>query len=428
VLNQWLDIPLEKMTYEWLVKLITVLETSTGITESPWVEVKSQRNGQNVAEAVMALANADGGLVLVGISDDKAKQGHTAIDRIVGIPKRDYEALPLSLSASLRDGMPEIQPIAVPGSENIVLVLRVDADAFTHPVVVAGKVKIRVESSSINADRLTIERLVARDKGGPGAGMGLVTPFNSENMPFWESGYEPYATIRIAGSLELTRQVLERPWLPSASVTATRRGVEHLVIPDAVWMMGALFQRVLDEARPWHLDWRRERDIRLTIQPKDENRWPLGALGAGVHLALSGQTLYVLVASWLSPSEKSEPLSLVDLHHLLCGLLVSSRDLLYRVADSLKPATAKRWNSWKGWLQPTNNSTVIDTVVDLTRWERASTMGGGGYLLPEYTVPDVSGSSFDALVREWILLFLAANGCLDHEEDVALLNSPAWLK
>jgi predicted HTH transcriptional regulator len=114
----WLDIPGDEMTFEWLAELIGVLESTTGVSESSWIEIKSQRNGPNIAEAIAALANAGGGLVLVGILDDKDSKGEVGIGRIVGVPKDEYEAISSSLAGYFGKEMPEIRTIAVEGNSD----------------------------------------------------------------------------------------------------------------------------------------------------------------------------------------------------------------------------------------------------------------------------------------------------------------------
>jgi hypothetical protein len=324
--------------------------------------------------------------------------------------------------------LPEIQSIAVEGSQRIVLVLRVDADAFDHPVVVSGRVKIRVASSSINADRAIIEQLVDRDRGGssPQAG-GFVVPFSPENVPFWDSTSPPYATFRVTGSLQLTRQVLQRPWLSSKAIRAARQSLESSVVPESLWLRGALVERLLSHPRRWKLDWRRANDCRITVEPKDPSHWPIQALGGGAQVVLSQQTLYAVVAAWLPVSDRSAPLQIEDVHSLLLGLLLTCRDLLTDAAAAMTPAAALRWTGWTGWIQPADSSAPIDVVVDFSRWARATTGGTGGCLLPRYTTKNVYGSAFDELVREWLLLFLATNGILDHETDIETFKPPDWL-
>ncbi len=428
-MNNWLEVPRESMTYDWLVDLLDVLESSSGVTESPWIEVKSRRDGPNVAEAVGSLANADGGIVLVGVLDASDAKGARAADRIVGVPAREYENLTMSLRSSLEDGVPEIVPIAIPNeSGSIVLVLRVDAEAFAHPVVVSGKVKIRVGSSSINADRLTVERLVDRDRQpSPVAYQGHVIPINAESMPFWDHTYQPYATFRVVGSLRLPHEVLQHAWFPSPTVRAAVQSLGGAVLPDRQWLMGALAHRASQSPRPWTLEFRRAQDFRMNIQPHAGSKWPLGAAGAGAYVAMNGQILTSVLAVWLAPQEDAGPLALNDIHDVLLSLLVTCRDLLLALAETMTPTAPTRWGGWTGWIQPRDNSELIDTVVDLSRWERAAPTGGSAQLLPETSLLDVDGASFCALVHEWLLLLLATNGVLGHEDDIEALHTPDWL-
>lgn len=362
----WLDIPADEMTYEWLVELIELLESTTGVTESPWIEVKSKRDGPNVAEAVGALANASGGLVIVGLLDDKDSNGAIGAARIVGVPKKEYEAISTSLAAFLANEMPEIRTIALESNpDRIVIVLRVDSDAFAHPVVVSGRVKVRAESSSINADREMIERLVHRDQNLSNPGNGIYpAPVNPEHVSFWDPSFTPFGAFRINTSMLLNRQVLNQPWIPSVVVLAAQRMMELANIPTAQWLMGALYDRELIEERHWSIDVRRVRDFRLSIAPNNPDRWPLGATGAGVAVGLNGQRLNVDLAVWFTPTEKAQPISLEDAHVLLLAMLVSTRDLLEVVVESLTPSWPGRWGSWKGWIQPSARNAPMSDLLD----------------------------------------------------------------
>ena len=59
--------------------------------------------------------------------------------------------------------------------------------------------------------------------------------------------------------------------------------------------------------------------------------------------------------------------------------------------------------------------------------ERGAPTGGSAQLLPETSLLDVDGASFCALVHEWLLLLLATNGVLGHEDDIEALHTPDWL-
>jgi hypothetical protein len=52
----------------------------------------------------------------------------------------------------------------MPDGQRLVLVLRVDADAVPHPVMVSGRVLFRIPGHSVPADRRRVLDLVARDQ------------------------------------------------------------------------------------------------------------------------------------------------------------------------------------------------------------------------------------------------------------------------
>jgi hypothetical protein len=85
---------------------------------------------------------------------------------IVGVPAGEYDALVGSLRSYIPEAMPEVIVVAVPGAQRLVLVLRVDADAVPHRVVMSGRVIYRVPGMSVPADRRRLLDLAARDTAG----------------------------------------------------------------------------------------------------------------------------------------------------------------------------------------------------------------------------------------------------------------------
>jgi hypothetical protein len=72
--------PASGVTYELVRQFVLDAEVQNLFSESLTFEAKEKRAGTNVAEAVAALGNTDGGIVLVGVKDkDAAGEG-----RIVG--------------------------------------------------------------------------------------------------------------------------------------------------------------------------------------------------------------------------------------------------------------------------------------------------------------------------------------------------------
>jgi predicted HTH transcriptional regulator len=132
-------VPPGEVDYELVKAFVRSAEGTNLFAESLTFEVKEKLNKGNIADAVAALSNSDGGVVLVGVKDKDT----TGEDRIVGVPKSEHDAVASNLHALIPEAMPEIIPVAIPGGDRLVLVLRVDADAVPHPVTVSGKVLFR---------------------------------------------------------------------------------------------------------------------------------------------------------------------------------------------------------------------------------------------------------------------------------------------
>jgi hypothetical protein len=108
--------------------------------------------------------------------------------------------------------------------QQLILVLRVDADAVSHPVMVSGKVLFRIPGHSVPADRHRVLDLVARDQATRNAERGkmnvLRPPWHPTEMGIWPDDKDPHpraGALRVIGGLELPRRILNRPWLDSAA-------------------------------------------------------------------------------------------------------------------------------------------------------------------------------------------------------------------
>jgi hypothetical protein len=126
--------PLTDVDFDLVRQFVLDAEAANLFTESLTFEAKERKSGNNIAEAVAALSNTDGGIVLVGVKDQVAP----GENRIAGVSQRDHDQLVASLHNLLPAAMPQVWPVRIPGTDKIVIVLRVDADAVAHPVLVAG--------------------------------------------------------------------------------------------------------------------------------------------------------------------------------------------------------------------------------------------------------------------------------------------------
>jgi hypothetical protein len=197
--------PADAVDYELVKVFMLSAEEADLFSESLTFEAKEKRSGSNVAEAVAALSNTDGGVILVGVKDKDA----TGEARLVGVPKSEHDALASSLHALIPEAMPEIIPVAMPGGQKLILVLRVDADAVSHPVMVSGKVLFRIPGHSVPADRRRVLDLVARDQAAPGTAPSASQPTFAE-VSYTPGRYQlpepsPAAALP-GGSARLTRR------------------------------------------------------------------------------------------------------------------------------------------------------------------------------------------------------------------------------
>jgi hypothetical protein len=222
--------PAGEIDYELVRDFVVSAEEAGLFSESLTFEVKEKLSKGNVAEAVAALGNTDGGIVLVGVKDKDA----TGEDRIVGVPKAEHDAVASNLHALIPEAMPEIIPVAIPGSDRLDLVLRVDADAVPHPVMVSGKALFRIPGHSVPADRRRVLDLVARDQAARDAERGrmnvLSIPWHPTEIGLWPEDEDPQlraGALRVIGGLELPRRVLDQPWLDSAARQAALNALNN---------------------------------------------------------------------------------------------------------------------------------------------------------------------------------------------------------
>jgi predicted HTH transcriptional regulator len=159
------DSPAGDITFEAVSEFVESALSTDLLTESLTLELKRQRSGTNVVDAVAAMANTDGGLVLVGIANEGA-----FADRFTGMSQSQHLALVDQLRSLLSGQMPEVIPVRIPDSDLLIVVIRIDADQFETPVVVGGRVLVRAPGQSVPADR---ERVVALSRPSSANAGGL---------------------------------------------------------------------------------------------------------------------------------------------------------------------------------------------------------------------------------------------------------------
>ena len=121
-------------------------------------------NGNNVMEALAALANTFGGVVLVGV--DETKQG---LDRLTGVDAGERDRLSrMCWDKLIPPYDPEIIPIRLDQGDKYVLAVVVDADYVRRPVMLSqgNKVPVRLEGHNVPADWYRLRDLFAEQRAG----------------------------------------------------------------------------------------------------------------------------------------------------------------------------------------------------------------------------------------------------------------------
>lgn len=172
------------------------------VAESMTLELKVARHGDNVVKAIAGLANADGGIVLVGVPDDVPD-----LHDLPGVDVREVVQLADQCRALLSPPVqPELIPVALPGRERVVIVVRVSPLVSEGPVVKNGTVFVRAPGQTVPATRDQIvalvhrsERIAAGDREPP----HVSTVFNTSAIANTADEPFPDFRLRVASSMVL---------------------------------------------------------------------------------------------------------------------------------------------------------------------------------------------------------------------------------
>lgn len=424
--------PAGEVDYELVRDFVVSAEAASLFSESLTLEVKEKLSKGNVAEAVAALGNTDGGIVLVGVKDKDA----AGEDRIVGVPKAEHDSVASSLHSLIPEAMPEIIPVAIPGTDRLVLVLRVDADAVPHPVVVSGKVLTRIPGHSVPADRRRVLDLAARDQAAPGAEHARMNvdrrPWQPASTVLWQpeeaalwpkddTGKEAQlrsGTLRVAGGLELPRRILNRPWLGLAARQAA---------------LDALNNSPLRSSPSWHLTTWDTREARATDLRLLAREVPQGTyrVQGGAYLHLADRRLSMLVGfRWVDGKGFGDAMMMEHFYHAVLGAMITIASTCTHVARASGAAEPSDPLAWEGWLQPENDLTVTEVVS----FGGIEPVGGGDHRDAHFPAARAAGTSvgdLDALARDWLtywLLDIGDLGARDFEQWIAKWTRPDFLR
>lgn len=389
--------------------------------ESLVLEFKKQNDLGNIAKAIAALANTDGGIVIVGI--DESLQ-----DPFVGLPKSRVDGIVNSLRARIPDAMPEVVPIAHPGVEDaILLILRVDAESVVHPVVLDGKVYKRIPGNSIGARRDEIVELCNRPsslstRSLVSAHSGLL------GMHIWEDEADAgsLSEIRAQARFVLPRRLESRGYLGSSAIGAAEAALRGSAVPEHILAQHSMRR---DHGYSW---WERTGSGAVLVDFAAE-RSTSGAtwrpsVDAMARIFLKGRILEVSLAVRLVPHNRSpeRPISRVgevyDVLLATCWVAASAGQACVQalgVDGALQiPAFVASTRNVFGWTEVSLGQQRTDPGIG---------RNAEGWEFPGRVPESASIAGLDALVKEWLHVPLFEFGMIDFEEELSKLEPSRWV-
>lgn len=414
--------PTSQVTYELVRQFVLDAEEQNAFSESLTFEAKEKKDRNNVADAVAALSNTDGGIVLVGVKDKDA----VGEDRIVGVPKAEHDAVASNLHHVIPQAMPEIIPVAMPGGEKVILVLRVDADAVAHPVMVSGKVMFRIPGHSVPADRQRVLDLVARDQADRDDERSRMDVRSSQvgiaRRPLWPVEKEALTTpppsaggLRITGGLILPRRILDRPWLTTRARQAALNSLNNSPLrANPLW-----------STQTWEITECTAAFMRFLAASAEFGTYRVGG-AARFDLAERKLTM-TFGFRWLRTGSVQPVLASEHLYQAVLGSVITISSACRNVARALNAAEPADADSWNGSVNVANDLSAFD-FFGLSGFGRDSAGQRTPGRFPPARTKGSDIEELDRLTRDWLTYWALDMGLRHFESWLADVKRPDFLR
>ena len=401
------------------------LAVERGFSETIYVELKREQHGDNVVRAVAGMANAQGGIVLVGI-DERV----TDPDQCPGVPvstKTDIANKCLTLLEPQYE--PEIIAVAVPHlTDRVVLVVRVDlAEVPAHPLVLRGQVLVRRQSQTSPASRQELVGLVQAPNGSserfPSSAMSLATTHQPQPGQHPQQS-PPDLDIRVAGAIALRPQVAASALLGTALLANLQACVDRSAF--SAWVSDRWLRGIAEPFSDWATrrrtsgDWVGERQADEASEEGPRFLQRVRILHEGTRLSYA-VSLELRRAAGIAPG--SVILSLEDLVRTFATL----GSLVHGDIAALLPATlgapALRGYDSIGWAAPRNNDLGDLLQIHSAIETRPSNAVSWAQMTLGVEQPIEAGLS------AWLIMFLMDAGAVAPEAEAARLvqSWAGWL-
>ncbi|WP_162942055.1 helix-turn-helix domain-containing protein [Desertimonas flava] len=410
-----------EITFGAVETLVTTAIAERLQAESLVLEFKKQNEEGNIAKAVAAMANTDGGVVIVGIDESIPRP-------LVGLPVARHDVIVNSLRARVPDAMPEVIPVALPDAEDrMLLVLRIDADSAVHPVVLDGKVYKRIPGTSIGARRDEIIALCNRPSSL--TTRSLVSSLSTlSDVRVWDDAADVQAAteLRARASYVLPLRFTSRGFLGSATIAAAEDALCGSPVPERL-MTDHTFHREQRQSR-----WQRRHtsSLRVDLAATSSTAGPdwRPNLDARARVYLRHRVLETTIAVRLMPKPRAPSVAITqvaDLHDVLLAACWVAANMGRACITAMGAAPS---------LQPPALDAALKHIFDrgsLTLAGRTTDHHSGSAPRPDWTLPgrvpdNTSVPALDSLIKDWLHVPLFEFGMIDFEHDLAQLTLPRW--
>lgn len=403
--------PDEQITPDLLRAFISEQREARLMTESMTLELKERRHSDNVARAVAGFANTEGGIILVGISEDDP-----SFDGAPGVSPSEVVAIGDSCRSLLAPLVQmSIVPVPLPAGDKVVIVIRVDADPSVRPVVKAGTVMVRAPGQTVPASHEQIIAMVARSQNPSTIDVPTFSLMDSFR-PAYDANRGQFrdALIRVAGGV----------WLrPSASEMVfgvkQRAQLRESLEQSPLFLYPALGS----------FDWRRPERRPDCVEgaftastasfeieyPQDDDAYRVSARfrrdGYRISYALD------LELRTQSRLDRGAPprLGRNELTTALLAGVETAALLLPEVVATIANSAPQRVESIYAWAL--NGGLSFDVLLDLSRDERASENSMGSQWSLEMEAPRTTDEVATSIRSQLVSLYLDLG--LQHAESLA---------
>ncbi len=385
--------------------------------ESLMIEFKGKRMGTNVVDAVAAMSNTSGGLIFVGIAEKAA-------DPFVGISQAEADSIVQQIRSLVPEAMPESIPVALSGSDSkLVMILRVDANNVERPVVVSGRVLIRVPGHTVAAGRNEIVSLV--QWGSSTANSEIMTlSMDPSNMRIWDETELVPLELRVLWTTMLPRHLGGRRWLGSKSLDVSLDALRKSPIPQL--LNGPHLRDREVGPDEWFIVETGALRFRLKshLGPSGKGRPLFEAVSL---VALSGRRLEVLISIRALPDPPDSgdlKRRVFELREILLAALHTANAVSEACALSIDATHGLGVPSVSGWL---GGSVGVRSLQLEREWLRTPQRQGHS----EWTFPIAYPSQtdlfgLDSVVVGWMIPMLFELGASNFEDSINEMPAPHW--